>query len=224
MEVEESRRRRRYRIGHGSTVGERRRKHTKKASSTKSTAGPSGDKAPDERPTTIDELRKLRVDYHTQSSEQKKKKSAMKYVHETRDAPSVRHTKKVSDSRRQKKESDIGRDRRHKKRRVVAAEDDGNYVYRQRSDERASTVVTEEDAPTRVSTNLSSRSRGHEHRSGLQRSKTSSTSSKNRGSGRPSTHKGTSPERRRSAPTERRTSHRNLEVVEEVSESAKVIR
>lgn len=106
---------------------------------------------------TVEELRKLRLDYLDRSPEEKRS-TEMKYVYEPRDSPKVQSVRKPSGTRKSKKApvSEHGH-RRKKHRKAETVEDDSVYVYSRRPDERSKEPVIEaEEIDTNVSTNVSS--------------------------------------------------------------------
>lgn len=216
-------RRRRHRSGHGTVVADHKRRHSKKQSSPHSTGAPGGVELSDNKPGTIDDLRRLRVDYHTKSPEEKKK-SNMKYVYEPRDTPKVRHVKTTSDSTRPRKATVSDRSRSHKGRRAHAqeTETETDFVYRPRSEHSSNDTDPDveevrQKTPKKRSTYDESR-----HRRPLRR--TTSMSSRSQTSNRISTNAPSKPERRRTVASHQRTSHGHLEVVEEDCEPATVSR
>ena len=221
MADENIHRRRRHRGGHGTVVSDRKRRHSRKQSSPRSTGPSGGVELADSKPVTVDELRKLRVDYHTRSPEEKKK-TTMKYVYEPRDQPKVRHVKRASSSTRPGKVTVSDYSRSLKERRVHARENNDEFVYRPRSEHSGHDTDLEVQEVRKKASRKRSSYDDSRHRHPVRR--TTSQTSRSHVSNHTSTSVSNISERERAGGSHRRTSHGHLEVVEEDCEPAIVSR
>ena len=176
-----------------------------------------------DRPATVGELRKLRLDYHSKTPKEQRK-AAMKYIYEPRDsAQTAQHGKKSGSIRRSattttKKAvgADSGRRRRHRQAPRSVKGDDGEYVYRQPSSANVKEIpVQEEEVSVRQSTTASAASAERRYGGSIRRSKTTKTSSRTTGSSHTSQRDGRSVEQQRSRASRTSATASRLESVAE---------